>query len=83
MTASPLTVIVVLTGYTELEYAHAALAAGAAGYLLKDASPGQVEQAIRQAAHARVRTDEALVAGGLGDGPKVCRSSQPDVRLLL
>ena len=50
MTASPLTVIVVLTGYTELEYAHAALAAGAAGYLLKDASPGQVEQAIRQAA---------------------------------
>lgn len=55
---------VVLTGYTELEYAHAALAAGAAGYLLKDTSPDQVEQAIRQAAHGGVYLDPS-VAGGL------------------
>lgn len=55
---------VVLTGYTELEYAHAALAAGAAGYLLKDASPDQVEQAIRQAAHGGMYLDPS-VAGGL------------------
>jgi DNA-binding NarL/FixJ family response regulator len=55
---------VILTGYTELEYAHAALAAGAAGYLLKDASPGQVEQAIRQAARGGMYLDPAM-AGGL------------------
>ncbi len=55
---------VILTGYTELEYAHAALTAGAAGYLLKDASPDQVEQAIRQAARGGMYLDPS-VAGGL------------------
>jgi DNA-binding NarL/FixJ family response regulator len=55
---------VILTGYTEIEYAHAALAAGAAGYVLKDASPDQVEQAIRHAAHGGMYLDPS-VAGGL------------------
>jgi DNA-binding NarL/FixJ family response regulator len=55
---------VILTGYTEIEYAHAALAAGAAGYVLKDASPDQVEQAIRQAARGGMYLDP-FVAGGL------------------
>jgi DNA-binding NarL/FixJ family response regulator len=55
---------VILTGYTEIEYAHAALAAGACGYVLKDASPDQVEQAIRHAAHGGMYLDPS-VAGGL------------------
>jgi len=55
---------VILTGHTEIEYAHAALAAGAAGYVLKDATPDQVEQAIRLAAHGDMYLDPA-VAGGL------------------
>jgi len=55
---------VILTGYTEIEYAHAALAAGAAGYVLKDASPAEVEQAIRRAAHGEMYLDPS-VAGGL------------------
>jgi DNA-binding NarL/FixJ family response regulator len=55
---------VILTGYTEIEYAHAALAAGAAGYVLKDATPAQVEQAIRYAARGEVYLDPS-VAGGL------------------
>lgn len=55
---------VILTGYTEIEYAHAALAAGAAGYVLKDATPAQVEQAIRHAARGRVYLDPSM-AGGL------------------
>lgn len=55
---------VILTGYTEIEYAHAALAAGAAGYVLKDATPAQVEQAIRSAADGEVYLDPS-VAGGL------------------
>jgi DNA-binding NarL/FixJ family response regulator len=55
---------VILTGYTEIEYAHAALAAGAAGYVLKDATPDQVEQAIRHAAGGELYLDPS-VAGGL------------------
>jgi DNA-binding NarL/FixJ family response regulator len=55
---------VILTGYTEIEYAHAALAAGAGGYVLKDASPDQVAQAIRCAAHGDMYLDPS-VAGGL------------------
>lgn len=55
---------VILTGYTEIEYAHAALAAGAAGYVLKDATPAQVEQAIRHAARGEVYLDPS-VAGVL------------------
>jgi DNA-binding NarL/FixJ family response regulator len=51
---------VILTGYTEIEYAHAALAAGAAGYVLKDASPAEVEQAIRRAAHGDVYLDPSV-----------------------
>jgi DNA-binding NarL/FixJ family response regulator len=54
----------ILTGYTEIEYAHAALSAGAAGYVLKDATPDQVAQAIRHAARGEVYLDPS-VAGGL------------------
>lgn len=52
--------IVVLTSYSEMERVHAALANGAAGYLLKDADPSEVEAAVRAAARNEVFLDTAV-----------------------
>jgi DNA-binding NarL/FixJ family response regulator len=67
--------VVVLTSFGEVERVHTALAAGAAGYLLKDAEPGEVAAAIRAAASGEVHLDSA-VAGRL-----VRRISAPRVGL--
>jgi DNA-binding NarL/FixJ family response regulator len=48
---------VAMTSFTELERVHAALAAGAAGYLLKDASAEAVASAIRAAHRGEVHLD--------------------------
>jgi len=56
--------VVVLTSFGEVERVHAALAAGASGYLLKDAEPEEVAAAIRAAAAGEVHLDSA-VAGQL------------------
>ncbi|MET3803150.1 DNA-binding NarL/FixJ family response regulator [Nakamurella sp. UYEF19] len=52
--------VVVLTSFGEVERVHAALAAGAAGYLLKDADPHDVGTAIRDAAAGRVHLDSTV-----------------------
>jgi DNA-binding NarL/FixJ family response regulator len=52
--------VVVLTSFGEVERVHAALAAGAAGYLLKDAEPEEVATAIRAAAVGEVHLDSAV-----------------------
>jgi DNA-binding NarL/FixJ family response regulator len=52
--------VVVLTSFGEVERVHAALAAGAAGYLLKDADPHDVGSAIRDAAAGRVHLDSTV-----------------------
>jgi DNA-binding NarL/FixJ family response regulator len=52
--------VVVLTSFGEAERVHSALAAGAAGYLLKDAEPGEVAAAIRAAASGEVHLDSAV-----------------------
>jgi DNA-binding NarL/FixJ family response regulator len=52
--------VVVLTSFGEVERVHAALAAGAAGYLLKDADPEEVSTAIRAAAIGEVHLDSAV-----------------------
>jgi DNA-binding NarL/FixJ family response regulator len=52
--------VVVLTSFGEAERVHAALAAGAAGYLLKDAEPEEVATAIRAAAIGEVHLDPAV-----------------------
>src|SRR5690606_10221046 len=52
--------VVVLTSFGEAERVHAALAAGAAGYLLKDADPDEVVTAIRAAAAGEVHLDSAV-----------------------
>jgi DNA-binding NarL/FixJ family response regulator len=46
--------VVILTSFGEMERVHAALAAGASGYLLKDAEPTEVVAAIRAAARGDV-----------------------------
>lgn len=50
----PDTRVVVLTGFGEGERVHAALEAGATGYLLKDADPDEVAEAIRAAVRGEV-----------------------------
>lgn len=52
--------VVVLTSFGEVELVHAALAAGAAGYLLKDADPEEVEEALRAAVAGEVHLDSAV-----------------------
>ncbi|MBB4931227.1 DNA-binding NarL/FixJ family response regulator [Lipingzhangella halophila] len=52
--------VVVLTSFGEMERIHAALAAGAAGYLLKDAEPPDVVAAIRTAARGDVFLHPAI-----------------------
>ncbi|MCW2696772.1 MAG: response regulator containing a CheY-like receiver domain protein and an DNA-binding domain [Modestobacter sp.] len=52
--------VVVLTSFGEVERVHAALVAGAAGYLLKDAEPAEVVTAVRAAAAGEVHLDAAV-----------------------
>jgi DNA-binding NarL/FixJ family response regulator len=56
--------VVMLSSFGEVERVYAALQAGAAGYLLKDADPDEVAAAIRAAARGEVHLDPA-VAGRL------------------
>jgi DNA-binding NarL/FixJ family response regulator len=58
--AHPEVKVVVLTSFGEVERVHAALAAGAAGYLLKDAEPSEVVAAVRAAAAGEVHLDPAV-----------------------
>ncbi|WP_219413742.1 response regulator transcription factor [Pseudonocardia nigra] len=52
--------VVVVTSFGEVERVHAALAAGAAGYVLKDADPDEVARAVRAAAAGEVHLDSAV-----------------------
>ncbi|WP_199432000.1 response regulator [Qaidamihabitans albus] len=56
----PTVKVVVLSSFGEVERVHAALAAGAAGYLLKDAEPEEVVLAIRAAAAGEMHLDSAV-----------------------
>ncbi|MFD9445134.1 response regulator [Streptomyces sp. NPDC060006] len=55
--------LVVLTSFGEMERVHAALAQGAAGYLLKDADASEVVAAIRAAARGEVFLDPTVARG--------------------
>jgi len=52
--------VVVLTSFGEEERVHAALEAGASGYLLKDADAGEVVAAIRSAHRGDLQIDPAV-----------------------
>jgi DNA-binding NarL/FixJ family response regulator len=52
--------VVAVTSYVEEEKVHAALEAGAAGYLLKDAEADEIAAAIRSAQRGEVHLDPAV-----------------------
>jgi DNA-binding NarL/FixJ family response regulator len=52
--------VVALTSFSEAERVHLALAAGAAGYLLKDAEADEVGAAVRAAYRGEVHLDSAV-----------------------
>ena len=52
--------VVILTSFGETERVHAALESGAAGYLLKDAGPAEVDAALRAAVRDEVFLDAAV-----------------------
>jgi DNA-binding NarL/FixJ family response regulator len=54
--------VVALTSFIEEDKVHAALAAGAAGYLLKDAEADEVAAAIRAAHRGELHLDPAVAA---------------------
>ena len=56
----PETEIVAMTSFIEEEQVTAALAAGASGYLLKDAEADEVAQAVRDAYHGEMHLDPAV-----------------------
>lgn len=52
--------VVALTSFAEEERVHAALEAGASGYLLKDAAAEEVAAAVRAAHHGELQLDPAV-----------------------
>jgi DNA-binding NarL/FixJ family response regulator len=77
----PATQVLVLTTYADDESMFPALRAGARGYLTKDASAEEIEQAIRALAAGRTHLDAAvqqrLVAAVLDVGPSATAAAQP------
>ena len=72
--------IVALTSFAEEERVHAALAAGASGYILKDADADQVAAAVRAAHHGQVQLDAAVARRLLRSLPRP-RSPAPEPAL--
>jgi DNA-binding NarL/FixJ family response regulator len=77
----PATQVLVLTTYADDESLFVALRAGARGYLTKDASAEEIEQAIRALAAGRTHLDAAvqqrLVAAVLDVQPSGAAQAQP------
>ena len=69
----PAVKVVILTSFGEIERVNAALENGAAGYLLKDAGPAEVAEAIRAAVRDEVFLD-AAVAGRLAQQMRAPRT---------
>jgi DNA-binding NarL/FixJ family response regulator len=75
--------IVALTSFGEEERVHAALEAGASGYLLKDAEAGEVAAAVRAAHRGELQLDPALarrLMASLHKGPRAESSANLTTR---
>ena len=72
--------VVVLTSFVEEDHVHAALAAGASGYLLKDADADEVADAIRAAHQGELHLDPA-VAKRLMASMRATKTEDPGVEL--
>jgi DNA-binding NarL/FixJ family response regulator len=69
LAARPATLVIILTSFAEHARLHAALEAGAVGYLLKDAEPDDIIRALRDAA-----------AGGVPLSPRAAAALLPENR---
>jgi two-component system response regulator DesR len=69
--------VVIVTTFGRPGYLRAAMAAGASGFLLKDAPAAQLAEAIRRVAQGERVVDPVLAAAALADGesPLTCRES--------
>jgi DNA-binding NarL/FixJ family response regulator len=72
--------VVALTSFGEEERVHAALAAGASGYLLKDSDADEVSAAIRAAHRGELPLDPAI-ARGLTSSLRDVPGERPDAEL--
>jgi DNA-binding NarL/FixJ family response regulator len=68
LTIRPGTVIVALTAHADSDHVTRALAAGAAGYLLKDIAPDELVKAVRSAASGHGPLDPRIVMTAIGRG---------------
>jgi two-component system response regulator DesR len=71
--------VVIVTTFGRPGYLRAAMAAGASGFLLKDAPAAQLAEAIRRVAHGERVVDPVLAAAALADGESPLTSRETDV----
>jgi two-component system, NarL family, response regulator DesR len=71
--------VVIVTTFGRPGYLRAAMAAGASGFLLKDAPAAQLAEAIRRVADGERVVDPALAAAALADGESPLTSRETDV----
>jgi DNA-binding NarL/FixJ family response regulator len=72
--------VVALTSFGDEERVHAALQAGASGYLLKDADADEVANAVRAAERGEIQLDP-VVARGLVESLRVVHHDDPAAEL--
>jgi two-component system, NarL family, response regulator DesR len=71
--------VVIVTTFGRPGYLRAAMAAGASGFLLKDAPAAQLADAIRRVAKGERVVDPALAAAALADGESPLTGRETDV----
>jgi two-component system, NarL family, response regulator DesR len=71
--------VVIVTTFGRPGYLRAAMAAGASGFLLKDAPAAQLAQAIRRVAAGERVVDPALAAAALAEGESPLTARETDV----
>ena len=71
--------IVIVTTFGRPGYLRAAMAAGAAGFLLKDAPAAQLAEAIRRVANGERVVDTALAAAALTEGESPLSQRETEV----
>jgi len=75
--AEKLSTVVIITTFDTDEHVHAALKAGARGFLLKDAGPALLVQAIKSAASGDALIAPSITARLLGEFTKTVGSDAP------
>lgn len=78
-TTVPAARVLVLTTFSDDDRVRAALAAGATGYLLKDAAPEEVVAAVRSTARDEAPVDPRVARALLPDAPVPARDRGPDL----